>query len=144
MLTWRPSRRQGAGFACMLAVTGVAAFIWHRSTFVDPRSTAILSDRHGAFLGQIGQGENGYGYWPVERVPERVSAAILALEDHRFWDHAGVDPLAVARAARSNLLESRRVSGASTLAMQVARMQHPATRGYFAKAIEMATALTMT
>jgi penicillin-binding protein 1C len=144
MVRWRPSRRQSVGIACALAVAGMAAFIWHRSTFVDPRPTAILSDRHGAFLGQIGQGESGYGYWPVQRVPERVSAAILALEDHRFWDHAGVDPLAVARAARSNLLESRRVSGASTLAMQVARMQHPAARGYFAKAIEMAAAMTMT
>ena len=129
----------GAAFAIT-----IAAFIWHRSTFIDPRPTAILSDRHGAFLGQIGQGADGYGYWPVPQVPERVSAAILALEDHRFWHHLGVDPLAVLRAARSNLREARRVSGASTLAMQVARMQHPAARGYFAKSIEMATAVTMT
>jgi penicillin-binding protein 1C len=128
----------------MLALVGIAAFIWHRSTFIEPRPTAMLSDRHGAFLGQIGGGERGYGYWPVETVPERVSAAILALEDRRFWDHPGVDPVAVARAVRSNLSESRRVSGASTLAMQVARMQHPAARGYIAKAIETATAVVMT
>jgi penicillin-binding protein 1C len=96
------------------------------------------------FLGQVGRSELGYGYWPVSRVPERVGAAILALEDHRFWDHPGVDPLAVLRAARSNIGAGRRVSGASTLAMQVARMQHPASRGYITKTVEMATALTMT
>jgi penicillin-binding protein 1C len=144
MLRWRPSRRQGVGIACALALAGMAAFIWHRSTFIEPRPTAILSDRHGAFLGQIGGDERGYGYWPVAQVPQRVGAAILALEDKRFWDHPGVDPVAVARAVRSNLSEVRRVSGASTLAMQVARMQHPAARGYVAKAIETATAIVMT
>ena len=144
MRGWRPSRRQGAGIACVLAVAAMAAFIWHRSTFIEPRPTAILSDRNGAFLGQIGGTERGYGYWPVDEVPQRVSAAILALEDRRFWDHPGVDPVAVARAVRSNITEVRRVSGASTLAMQVARMQHPASRGYLAKAVETTTAVVMT
>ena len=51
--------------------------------------------------------------------------AVVAVEDERFWRHPGVDPLAVARALRDNLRSGRRVSGASTLAMQVARMQHP-------------------
>jgi len=138
------ARRRRALVGSLLAVAAASGFIWHRSTFIEPRPTAILSDRQGVYLGQIGRTELGYGYWPVERVPERVGAAILALEDHRFWDHPGVDPLAVLRAARSNIDAARRVSGASTLAMQVARMQHPASRGYIAKTIEMATALTMT
>jgi penicillin-binding protein 1C len=132
------------GLGVALALAGLAVFDWHRSTFVDPRPTSILSDRHDRFLGQLGGGEEGYGYWPVERVPERVSVAILALEDRRFWAHPGVDPVAVLRAVRSNLEAAHRVSGASTLAMQVARMQHPAARGYLAKAIETATAITMT
>jgi penicillin-binding protein 1C len=136
--------RKILGAVLLFLVIGAAGFIWHRSTFIDPRPTTILADRHGAFLGQIGESGLGYGYWPVEQVPQRVSAAILALEDHRFWDHPGVDPLAVFRAAASNLREARRVSGASTLAMQVARMQHPAARGYVAKSVEMATALAMT
>ena len=56
-----------------------------------------------------------------------LRAATLALEDRRFWDHPGVDPAAVLRAAFNNMRGKRR-SGASTLAMQVARMQHPAPR----------------
>ena len=117
--------------------------IWHRSTFTSPRATAIVSDRHGAFLAQTG-GADGYGYWPVDTVPPRVAAAITALEDHRFGQHWGVDPLAAARAVRSNLAQGHRVSGASTIAMQVVRLQHPESRTYAAKAVEAASALAMT
>ncbi len=118
--------------------------IWHRSTFVSPRPTAILTDRNGVFMAQLGGGPAGYGYWPVDPVPSRVAAAILALEDRRFWDHPGVDPIAVLRALRTDAAAGRRVSGASTLAMQVARMQHPEARNPASKFMEAATALVMT
>jgi penicillin-binding protein 1C len=118
--------------------------IWQRATFISPPPTAIVTDRDGVFMAQIGGGPAGYGYWPVADVPPRVAAAILALEDRRFWDHPGVDPLAVLRALRLDLASGRRVSGASTLAMQVARMQHPEARTLPAKFIEAAAALVMT
>ena len=112
---------------------------------IDPRPSAIVTDRHGVFLAQIeGAKEAGYGYWPVEAVPPRVGAAILALEDHRFGEHWGVDPLAIARAVRSNVLHGHRVSGASTIAMQVVRLQDPERRTYLSKAVEAASALLMT
>jgi penicillin-binding protein 1C len=79
-------------------------------------------------MAQIGGGPAGYGYWPVQSVPPRVALAILALEDKRFWDHPGVDPLAVLRALREDAGAGKRLSGASTLAMQVARMEHPEAR----------------
>ncbi|HEV2678788.1 MAG TPA: transglycosylase domain-containing protein [Aliidongia sp.] len=139
-----PVRHRPIVAALLLGAVLLAGYVWHRSTFVAPSPTAIVTDRHGAFMAQIGGGPDGYGYWPVERVPERVEAAILALEDHRFWDHPGVDPLAVLRALKSNLRSAHRISGASTIAMQVARMQDPASRGYVSKAFEAATALVMT
>ena len=48
------------------------------------------------------------------------------------------------RAAWQDLTGSRRRSGASTIAMQVARMQHPEPRMLWAKAIEAGTALALT
>ena len=60
--------------------------------------------------------------------------ATLALEDRRFFEHPGVDPLAILRAAWGNLRGDHR-SGASTIAMQVARMQHPAARSLVAKVL---------
>ena len=133
-----------SALAALVLLAALAAHLWQRSTLADPRPTTIVSDRHGNFLAQLGGDGQGYGYWPVERVPDRVAAALLALEDRRFWDHPGVDPLAIGRAVYANLTTGRRVSGASTLAMQVARMQHPEARSYLAKADEAATALLMT
>jgi len=122
----------------------LASDVWHRSTFTTPRPTAILTDRNGVFMAQLGGGPAGYGYWPVGAVPTRVADAILALEDRRFWNHPGIDPVAVIRAADSDMFSGRRVSGASTIAMQVARMQHPESRSLPHKFLEAATALVMT
>ena len=51
---------------------------------------------------------------------------------------------ALGRAAWQNLREGRRISGASTLAMQVARMQHAGPRTYGRKAVEALSAVFMT
>jgi penicillin-binding protein 1C len=127
-----------------LVLAGLGTDVWCRSGFIAPPPSSIVTDRNGVFMAQIGAGAAGYGYWPVESVPPRVAAAILTLEDKRFWDHPGVDPLAVMRALGQDLTSGHRVSGASTLAMQVARMQHPEARTFPAKLMEAATALVMT
>jgi penicillin-binding protein 1C len=137
-------KKEALAFFLLGFVAILTSNIWNRSTFTTPRPTTILTDRNGVFLAQLGGGAAGYGYWPVGAVPPRVAVAILALEDRRFWDHPGVDPLAVARAMRADVFSGRRVSGASTIAMQVARMQNPETRTLGHKILEAATALVMT
>jgi penicillin-binding protein 1C len=134
------------GIAGPLLVLGVVGLAAARAHFAAPPPTLLLLDRQGRFLGELpaaGQDE-GLGYWPVAELPPRVVAATLALEDRRFGAHPGVDPLAVARAALQNLRTRGRVSGASTLAMQVARMQSPGARGYLRKVTEALTAVFLT
>ncbi len=82
---------------------------------------------------------------PVEldELPAELIAAVVAIEDRRFWRHPGVDPLAVARAAWQNLRARRVVSGASTLPMQIARLAEPAPRTAGAKLREAFTALQL-
>jgi penicillin-binding protein 1A len=60
---------------------------------------------------------------PIEYkdIPEMLKQAILAIEDTRFYDHIGIDPMRIIGAAYQNLLRQRRAQGASTLTQQLAR-----------------------
>ena len=122
----------------------LAAEIAQDSHLKSPAPTPIVLDRGGAFLtqaGHVADGRTEYGYWTTSP-PPRIVAATLALEDRRFWRHPGVDPAAVLRAAWSRLHGGR--SGASTIAMQVARLQHPRPRTLWAKLVEAGTAVALT
>jgi penicillin-binding protein 1C len=135
------------GCACTLLLLGVAGLAGLRAHFETPPPSRLLLDRDGRFLGELpGTAANadGLGYWPLAELPPRVVTATLALEDRRFGHHPGVDPLAAARAVLQNLRRHGRVSGASTLAMQVARMQSPGARAWLRKATEAVTAVLLT
>jgi penicillin-binding protein 1C len=105
----------------------------------------MVFDRNGQFLAQFGDrldDRTEYGYWVVNTVPDRVARATLALEDRRFAEHHGVDMRAVLRAVWQHLQGGK--SGASTIAMQVARMQNPEPRTLWNKAVEAGTAVVLT
>ena len=144
----RPSRRPTRG-RIAVGLAGAATFFlvtaFALSSLADPDPTILLLDRRGEFLGEIGSpGREDLGYWRLEHVPWRVAAATIAIEDRRFRSHPGVDPIALVRALWTNLRGSRRSSGASTLAMQVARMQRPGTRTVWRKSVEAIAALGLT
>lgn len=56
----------------------------------------------------------------VENLPDHVVEAFLAIEDRRFYDHWGVDPRGLARAAWSNVSGGSR-QGGSTITQQLAK-----------------------
>lgn len=66
-------------------------------------------------------GEERRSVVPISEVPGVLKQAIIAAEDERFYQHAGIDYLGVARAALANLLSGGKKQGASTITMQVAR-----------------------
>jgi penicillin-binding protein 1C len=130
------------GLLCAALII-IAASI--RSTIQTPPASSLITDRNGVFMAEL-ESTNfaGYGFWPLEVLPPRVVAATLALEDQRFWIHPGVDPVAIGRALWQNISSQQRISGASTLAMQLVRLQKPATRSYVNKTIEAVAAVIMT
>ena len=85
--------------------------------------------------------------WRIPMRPKDIDPAylraLLALEDKRFAWHPGVDPLAVGRAVVSNLTKGRRVSGASTLTMQLVRVLEPRPRTLVSKIIESFRAMQL-
>ena len=61
---------------------------------------------------------------PIEMVPEHVTQAFVSAEDQNFYDHWGVDPQGLLRAAVNNVgnaLRGRRLEGGSTITQQVAK-----------------------
>ena len=86
------------------------------------RPSILITDRNGRTLYEAIDAQ-GNKHVPValESIPPACRAATVATEDERFYQHPGVDPLAIARAAWLNLQAGKVVSGASTLTQQLAR-----------------------
>jgi 1A family penicillin-binding protein len=59
---------------------------------------------------------------PLARVSPVLVDAILAIEDRRFYDHRGIDPIRIAGAALHDLLKFRAEQGGSTITQQLARL----------------------
>ena len=58
---------------------------------------------------------------PLADIPPHLRNAFVAIEDHRFYKHPGVDPIALGRAVVRNLRSPGTVEGGSTLTQQLAR-----------------------
>jgi penicillin-binding protein 1C len=73
----------------------------------------------------------------LDRIDPRFIEILIAYEDKRFWNHSGVDALAMLRAIWQLLEHRRIISGASTLTMQTARLLNPKGRTLSAKIAEV-------
>ncbi|HEU4686217.1 MAG TPA: PBP1A family penicillin-binding protein [Nitrospira sp.] len=54
-------------------------------------------------------------------IPAPLIDAVLAVEDHRFYSHFGIDPVAIARAVWRNVTRAGVVQGGSTITQQLAK-----------------------
>jgi penicillin-binding protein 1A len=78
-------------------------------TYVD-RTGAVIGVRGGRFAPPA----------DLARLPAYVPAAFVAIEDRRFYEHSGFDPVGMARAVIADL-SSGKSQGASTITQQLAR-----------------------
>ena len=63
-----------------------------------------------------------YGEWlPFARIPRTMTAAMIAVEDRRFYSHPGVDPIGIARSVAVAQRAGHFTQGASTITQQLAR-----------------------
>ncbi|ATE61270.1 penicillin-binding protein 1A [Thauera sinica] len=117
--------------AISLAVLGIATlaaislFAWPNlpslETLTDyrPRVPLQVFTADGHLLGEFG--EERRSVVRIADVPPVLRQAILAAEDERFYEHPGIDPMGIMRAALANISSGGRGQGASTITMQVAR-----------------------
>ena len=129
------------------AAVFVAALIALDVLFPPPLSrggnvSPIVLDRNGQWLHAFTTDE---GRWrfdvDLDTVDRVFVERLIAIEDKRFYDHPGVDLLAVGRAAKDAASAGRIVSGASTITMQTVRLLEPRPRTLASKFVEMVRAL---
>ena len=54
-------------------------------------------------------------------MPETYVQAVVAVEDHRFYEHFGLDLIAIGRALVNDIKAGRYVEGGSTITQQLAK-----------------------
>jgi penicillin-binding protein 1A len=110
-----------------LALAAAVVVLWYSRDLPRPESaldaarrpSLTLEDRSGHVIATFGDlvGEP----LRLKDFPPALPAAVVAVEDRRFWHHFGFDPIGMMRAAMVNLTAGRVVQGGSTLTQQVAK-----------------------
>jgi penicillin-binding protein 1C len=146
---WRWVKLAGVMLAVIVLMLAAALVAWTVSLGPLPfkqarRVSTTIVDRNGKLLRAYAMAD---GRW---RLPVDASTAVdpgylkllLGYEDQRFRSHAGVDPLALGRAALQLVTRGHIVSGGSTITMQLARLMEPRRqRSVYAKLRQMVRAL---
>ncbi len=115
----------------MLAIWGVlavaAVLLWFARDLPRPeaaldafrRPSLTLEDRGGQVFATFGDVVGDP--LRLSDLPAYLPAAAVAVEDHRFWHHPGIDLIGLGRAMLTNLLAGHVVQGGSTITQQVAK-----------------------
>ncbi|MFJ2365590.1 peptidoglycan glycosyltransferase PbpC [Pseudomonas sp. NPDC087697] len=121
------------GVLLLITLLWLADRIWPLPLPKDDLARVVLAE-DGTPLWRFADA-NGVWRYPVEtsQVSPYYLDALLTYEDRWFYQHPGVNPLALGRAAWQNLTGGRVLSGGSTLSMQVARLLDPHSRTLFGK-----------
>ncbi|MBK3431151.1 peptidoglycan glycosyltransferase PbpC [Pseudomonas sp. CCI1.1] len=112
----------------VVALLWLADRIWPLPLPQDDLARVVLAE-DGTPLWRFADADGVWRY-PVHtsEVSPYYLDALLTYEDRWFYQHPGVNPLALVRATWQNLSGARVVSGGSTLSMQVARLLDPHSR----------------
>jgi penicillin-binding protein 2D len=91
-------------------------------TIVDSPQSTLVYGSEGSLIGEIGRQLRTSV--PIASLPAYVPQAFIAIEDHRFYQHNGVDMVGVLGAIKDRVI-GRRARGASTITQQLVGNMHP-------------------
>lgn len=83
-----------------------------------PEPSRIV-DRHGEVIAALNR--EGRLEVPLDQISPYLQQAVVAVEDHRFYQYHGLDLIGLGRALVSNIKAGRVVEGGSTITQQTAR-----------------------
>ena len=87
---------------------------------IDRGGNSTLYAGDGSKLGVVGS-EEALTPISIDRVPRKLQLATVAIEDQRFYQHGGIDPEGILRAALKDLEAGKAVEGGSTITQQLVR-----------------------
>ncbi len=128
---WRRVLREGvfALAVCAAAISIVVGLSLHTRPTIDPSVDLVSLNRTPSFtfLDRDGNRVGHYGVTAGERLkledfPPHLPAAFIAMEDRQFYEHAGIDLRAIARALVANYEAGEPVQGGSTITQQLVKM----------------------
>lgn len=82
----------------------------------------VIEDADGNLLNATIAADGQWRFPQNKNIPQKFIDCITSFEDRRFYNHPGVDPVAIVRALVKNIKNKGVVQGGSTLSMQVIRM----------------------
>ncbi|WP_027723217.1 penicillin-binding protein 1C [Maridesulfovibrio zosterae] len=102
-----------------------------------PETATVVKDRKGGVL-RIFLPPDGARrmHTELKDISPILKKSLIASEDSWFEYHPGINFFSAIRAAVTNIIAGRIVSGASTIPMQIARMAEPKPRTFYSKLIE--------
>lgn len=98
----------------IIIIVGSVFFINGNKLYKESIAKTSISDK----VSQIREDKN---FTSINDVPTYYKNAIVAVEDHRFYNHGTIDPIALARATVSNIKQKDFKEGGSTLTQQTAK-----------------------
>jgi penicillin-binding protein 1C len=114
------------GAACLIVVSCVLLYVLcprPELTVFTPYSSAVFDDSGGLLTLSLADDDRYRLYQGIDKVSAQFLAATLLYEDQHFYQHYGVDFLALLRAFWTSYISQQRRIGASTIVMQVARLR---------------------
>ena len=111
--------------------------------FKNPTSF-VIEDADGNLLNASIAADGQWRFPYSEDISQKFIDCIITFEDKRFFNHPGIDAIAIARSAWANVRHGATVQGGSTISMQVARLASKHTnRGFWNKMKETLLALRL-
>ncbi|WP_208590414.1 transglycosylase domain-containing protein [Gracilibacillus suaedae] len=93
-------------------------FVFDERAVILPTASKVVAE-DGTVLGKL-YSENR-DYVTLEQIPDHVEEAFIAMEDQRFYEHAGISLPAVTRAVYRDIITMSKVEGGSTITQQLAK-----------------------
>lgn len=100
-------------FLCLLCVCGFLGYQGY-TRYEEALKTASIEQK-------VAEIKTNPSYTTFEELPDMYLDAVIAVEDKRFYEHPGIDIIAIARAIKNDIQAGALIEGGSTITQQIAK-----------------------